>query len=66
MHCMWYPSMPCTGECAIPACLVAGGFAPGGVPGLGGLLWGVPGGDPLPPDGHCCGRYASYRNAFLF
>ena len=24
---------------------------------------GVPGGDP--PDGHCCGRYVSYRNAFL-
>ena len=24
---------------------------------------GVPGGDP--PDGYCCGRYASYWNAFL-
>ena len=21
---------------------------------------------PLPPDGYCCGRYASYWNAFLF
>ena len=33
---------------------------------LGGV-WsqGVPGGDPL-PDGYCCGRYASYWNAFLF
>ena len=28
------------------------------------LLQGVPGGDP--PDGYCCGRYASYWNAFLF
>ena len=25
---------------------------------------GVPGGDH--PDGYCCGRYASYWNAFLF
>ena len=25
---------------------------------------GVPGGDP-PEDGYCCGRYASYWNAFL-
>ena len=42
-----------------------GGVCPGGVPGPGGRLvpGGVPGGDP--PDGHCCGRYASYRNAFL-
>ena len=24
---------------------------------------GVPGGDP--PDGYCCGRYASFWNAFL-
>ena len=31
----------------------------------GGLLpGGVSGGDP--PDGYCCGRYASYWNAFLF
>ena len=37
--------------------------ASGGVCSMG-LLWGVPGGDP--PDGHCCGRYASYWNAFLF
>ena len=34
---------------------------PGGA-GLGGCL--VRGGDP--PDGHCCWRYASYWNAFLF
>ena len=36
-------------------CLVPGGSGPRG----------VPGGDP-PPDGYCCGRYASYWNAFLF
>ena len=31
-----------------------------------GGVWsrGVPGGDP--PNGYCCGRYASYWNAFLF
>ena len=32
---------------------------------LGGAWsWGVPGGD-APPDGYCCGWYASYWNAFL-
>ena len=35
-----------------------GGAWSQGVRGPGG-----PGGDP--PDGHCCGRYASYWNAFL-
>ena len=36
-----------------------------GVPGPGGCL--VPGGCGDPPrDGYCCGRYASYWNAFLF
>ena len=34
-----------------------GGSAPGG-----GAWWGA----PLPRDGYCCGRYASYWNAFLF
>ena len=39
---------------------------PRGMPGLGGCLilggaWWRP-----PRDGHCCGRYASYWNAFLF
>ena len=29
------------------------------------LRGGGPGGD-TPRDGHCCGRYASYWNAFLF
>ena len=51
-------------------CLVLGGSGPRGVPGPGGT-WaggvpgprGVPGGDP--PDGYCCGQYASYWNAFL-
>ena len=44
----------------------------GGMPGPGELsgprgclVWGVPGGDPPPPDGYCCRRYASYWNAFL-
>ena len=44
-----------------------------GVPALGGglLLGGVPTPrgvcrDPLKADGYCCGRYASYWNAFLF
>ena len=63
-------------------CLVLGGLVPGGVwswgvPGPGGSRprgmtgpggsgpGGVPGGDPH-PDGNCCGRYASYWNAFLF
>ena len=58
--------------------LVRGVPAPGCVSGLGGQgvsgrgvlapgrsgPGGVPGGDP--PDGYCCGRYASYWNAFLF
>ena len=43
-----------------------GGAWSRGVPGPGGA-WsrGVPGGDPPPPDGYCCGWYASYWNAFL-
>ena len=38
----------------------------GGVSARGGgvCFWGVSGGDP--PDGYCCGRYASYWNAFLY
>ena len=43
--------------------LQQGGTWSGG-PLQGGLLPGGTGGDP-PPDGHCCGRYASYWNAFL-
>ena len=57
----------------IPACLAAGGAwsggsALGGAWSEGGLLRGgggsSPGGDP--PDGYCCGRYASYWNALFF
>ena len=57
-----------SGGCLVPGgCLVLGGVPGpgGGVPAPGGLvLLGGPGGDP--PDGYCCGRYASYWNAFLF
>ena len=50
-----YPSMPCSRSPG--GCLLLGGSAPGGV---------VVGGDPSTPlDGYCCGRYASYWNAFL-
>ena len=60
------------GVCSWGVCLVRGG----GVPGLGGLVPGGclgPGGGSGPGgclvktsrDGHCCGRYASYWNAFL-
>ena len=43
-----------------------GCLVPGGVPAPRGGVWsrGVPDGDP--PDGYCCGWYASYWNAFLF
>ena len=48
-----------------------GAWSQGGVPGPaggclvpGGLLRGMPGGDP--PDSYCCGRYESYFNAFVF
>ena len=52
--------------------LVPGGPLPGGrclamgrsAPRWGACSWGVPGRDP--PDGYCCGRCASYWNAFLF
>ena len=45
------------GGCLLLGCLLRRVSAPG----EGG---GVSGGDP--PDGYCCGRYASYWNAFLF
>ena len=47
-----------------------GGAALGGVPAPGGWVClcacsrGSP--HPPPPDGYCCGQYASYWNAFLF
>ena len=64
------------GGCAIPACIVGGipaclaaglrggaccsrGSAPGGVCSRGDAWW------RPPRDGYCCGRYASYWNAFL-
>ena len=66
MHCRWYPSMPCSrggvlsqhtlqqgGACSRGVCS-QGGSAPGGVK------------TPLKADDYCCGRYASYWNAFLF
>ena len=46
------------------ACLGEGVPAPGGegsAPGGGGCLVETP-----PRDGYCCGRYASYWNAFLY
>ena len=59
--------MPAPGGGGVPA---PGG---GGVPAPGGggclLLGGAYSGGELvetPPDGYCCGRYASYWNAFLF
>ena len=45
-------------------CLVQRGAWSGVMPALGGLVPGVPGGDP--PYGYCCRRYVSYWNAFLF
>ena len=67
------------GVSAPGGCLLPGGSAPGwclllGVAAPGGRVccWGVPGPGggawwrPSPPDGCCCGRYASYWNAFLF
>ena len=64
------PACLALGGGAIPACLAAGGAcyqggAWSGGSALGGLF---PGGWLLetPPDGHCCWRYASYWNAFLF
>ena len=80
MHCRWYPSMPCSRGVCYPSmpcsrgmlsqhalqqegCLLPGGVCSRGVPCLGGFAQRVPGGDPQ--DGHCCGWYASYWNAFL-
>ena len=57
--------VPGPGGCLFTGgCLVLGGACSGGglllAPGEGG----VPGGDP--PNGYCCGQYASYWNAFLY
>ena len=48
-----YPSMPCSRS---PGGCLLRGDAPGG---------GGGGGDPPQADAYCCGRYASYWNAFL-
>ena len=59
------PTCLAAGGCAIRACLAAGGVPDPGDLLLGGSApgGGVSGGDQ--PDGYCCGRYASYWNAFL-
>ena len=69
MPCRWYPSIPCSRSqgVGIPACL--GEVCSGRVCSGGSALGDVE--NPLPPrwkeaDGYCCGRYASYWNAFLF
>ena len=58
----WYPSMTCRSPGPHPRGKLRGMT-------LGGLqahTWeGVPG-QTTPADGYCCGRYASYWNAFLF
>ena len=59
------------GACPLRVPALGGGACSGGCLLWGGYLlqWGgpapggVPGGDPS--DGYCCGRYASYWNAFL-
>ena len=57
--------VPGWGVCSQGGCLVSGGcLLPGGAWSLGGCL--VLGGAWWrPPDGYCCGWYASYWNAFL-
>ena len=61
MHCRWYPSMPCRFPGPHP-----GGGSPGPHP-----TGPHPGRcipactEAEPPDGYCCGRHASYWNAFL-
>ena len=75
---VWYPSMPC--RFPVPhqrgklrgiwqgGCLLLGVWGIcllWGVPDPGGLLLGG-GGVEASSDGYCCGRYASYWNAFLF
>ena len=55
------------GRCLVLGSLLLGGLLPGECLILGGVsalrvgAWWRP-----PSDGYCCGRYASYRNAFLF
>ena len=79
MHCRWYPSMPCSrsrGRGWYPSvpCRFPGPHPGGKLRGI----WPVVSPGPHqgvsipacteadPPDGYCCGRYASYWIAFLF
>ena len=71
MHCVWYPSMPCSRGCTIPAFLAAGGAcsqgsAPGRVcSGEGGqLLWGEGGLLPRGHSVHPTGTYSCYKHEF--
>ena len=75
MHCRWYPSLPCRspgrGGFGIPTCLAGlqahtqegGGFQ---AHTRGRVSQHALRQTPSPVDGYCCGRYASYWNAFLF
>ena len=56
------------GEVPAPrGCLVGGVLVRGAqTPHSRGKLRGIRPSPPPPPDGYCCGRYASYWNAFLF
>ena len=57
MHSRWYPSVIAGGSA------LRGGVCSPGVPApVGGACLET----PLKADGYCCGRYASYWNAFLF
>ena len=63
--CVSGPGGVCSRQVSAPRGVSAPGVsAPGGcVCSRGSTRGVVPGGDP--PDGYCCGRYASYWNAFL-
>ena len=56
------------GSCLLRGVCSGGVSAPGGVCSLGGWVgaWSWGGAWWRPPNGYCCGWYASYRNAFLF
>ena len=81
MQTHYYRKVICLQACVCPqgaawsrGCMVPGVHGPGGarsqgVHGPRGGIWSQEGGclvETPSPDGHCCGRYASYWNAFLF
>ena len=75
MHCRWYPSMPCRRGVPTPGGCLLWRWRVGGACSQGGACSGgsAPGGAargvwrrPRKADSYHCGRYASYRNAFLF